>query len=109
VTQQVFDLVRDIVEKKKPHLATWLGNARLETFCEGLCVQCMHIGPYATEERTLGLIDKFITERGDLICETGVSDAAGMVRRHHEIYLGDPRKGNPATLKTVLRHPVRLK
>jgi hypothetical protein len=26
--------------------------------------------------------------------------------KHHEIYLGDPRKADPAKLKTVLRHPV---
>ena len=27
--------------------------------------------------------------------------------RHHEIYLGDPRRTAPARLKTVLRQPVR--
>ena len=26
--------------------------------------------------------------------------------RHHEIYLGDPRRADPEKLKTVLRHPV---
>jgi len=25
---------------------------------------------------------------------------------HHEIYLGDPRRGDPSKLKTVLRQPV---
>jgi hypothetical protein len=25
---------------------------------------------------------------------------------HHEIYLGDPRRADPAKLKTVLRQPV---
>jgi hypothetical protein len=29
-----------------------------------------------------------------------------MTHNHHEIYLGDPRRGDPAKLKTVLRHPV---
>ncbi len=28
-------------------------------------------------------------------------------RHHHEIYLGDPRRGKPENLKTVIRHPVR--
>ena len=28
------------------------------------------------------------------------------IRRHHEIYLGDPSKSAPEKLKTVLRHPV---
>lgn len=27
--------------------------------------------------------------------------------KHHEIYLGDPRKTAPAKLKTILRQPVR--
>jgi hypothetical protein len=26
--------------------------------------------------------------------------------KHHEIYLGDPRRADPARLKTVLRQPV---
>jgi hypothetical protein len=26
--------------------------------------------------------------------------------RHHEIYMGDPRKTAPEKLKTILRHPV---
>ena len=26
--------------------------------------------------------------------------------RHHEVYLGDPRRARPEKLKTVLRHPV---
>jgi hypothetical protein len=26
--------------------------------------------------------------------------------RHHEIYLGDPRRAKPEKLRTVLRHPV---
>ena len=33
----------------------------------------------------------------------------GMIRYHHEIYLGDPRKVAPENLKTVLRIPVREK
>ena len=30
----------------------------------------------------------------------------GNVRKHHEIYLGDPRRTAPEKLKTVLRLPV---
>ena len=26
--------------------------------------------------------------------------------KHHEIYLGDPRRADPAKLKTALRYPV---
>ena len=29
-------------------------------------------------------------------------------RRHHEIYLSDPRKTEPAKMRTVVRHPIRV-
>ena len=28
-------------------------------------------------------------------------------RKHHEIYLNDPRRIAPEKLKTVIRHPIR--
>lgn len=31
----------------------------------------------------------------------------GGARRHHEIYLSDPRRIAPEKLKTVIRHPIR--
>ena len=27
--------------------------------------------------------------------------------RHHEIYLGDPRRSAPERLRTIIRHPVQ--
>jgi hypothetical protein len=39
--------------------------------------------------------------------EHGYGDLVGLGGKHHEIYMGDPRKADPAKLKTVLRHPVR--
>jgi hypothetical protein len=74
--------------------------ARLETLDEGLCVQCMHIGPYDDEPATVAKMEAFIEANG-LINDIGDN------RRHHEIYLSDPRRGDPAKLKTVLRVPVR--
>jgi hypothetical protein len=38
--------------------------------------------------------------------DNGYHDLVGAGGNHHEIYLGDPRKADPAKLKTVLRHPV---
>jgi len=38
--------------------------------------------------------------------ENGYRDGIGLGGKHHEIYLGDLRKADPAKLKTVLRHPV---
>lgn len=70
------------------------------TWREGLCVQCMHIGPYDTEPETVEKIERFIAEQG---FRSDFSDN----RYHHEIYLGDPRRAAPGKLKTVLRHPIR--
>ena len=76
-----------------------LSNLRLANFEEGLCVQVMHIGPYAAEPATVERMRAFAQENG-------YRDLVGSGGKHHEIYLGDPRKADPAKLKTVLRHPV---
>lgn len=72
-----------------------LDRLRLERFEEGLCVQIMHIGPYADEPATLMRMGEFAGRNG-----------YAFAGRHHEIYLGDPRTAKPENLKTVLRHPV---
>lgn len=69
---------------------------------EGECVQCMHIGPYDDEPATIARMHAFAEENGYAI------DIGGK-RLHHEIYLSDPRRCDPAKLKTVVRHPVRRK
>ncbi|MDR1893780.1 MAG: GyrI-like domain-containing protein [Spirochaetales bacterium] len=66
---------------------------------EGLCVQCMHIGSFDEEGETIKLIDKFI-EENNLINNINAK------RKHHEIYLSDPRKADAAKMKTILRIPV---
>jgi len=76
------------------------GKLRLERFCEGLSVQTMHIGPYASEPATVERMQIFMHENG---CQ----DLVGLGGKHHEIYMGDPRRADPAKLKTVLRHPVK--
>lgn len=79
--------------------STALHLLRLDRFEEGLCVQTMHVGPYATEPATLERIQAFMRENG-------LRDRVGLGGKHHEIYLGDPRRAAPEKLKTVLRHPV---
>lgn len=76
--------------------------ARVEFFpyAEGDCVQCMHIGPYDTEPETLAVMRAFAEEHGWALDE-------GVERRHHEIYLSDPRRVAPEKRKTVLRQPLR--
>ncbi len=76
------------------------GTAEFLTIDEGLCVQIMHTGSYDDEPATVALMDEFISERGY------VNDLGG-ARLHHEIYLSDPRKADPAKMKTVVRHPIR--
>jgi hypothetical protein len=68
---------------------------------EGVCVQCMHIGPYDDEPATVAAMDSFARAEG---YEPDFSDT----RHHHEIYLSDARRCDPARLKTVIRHPIRM-
>ena len=93
ITPKLFsDAVADVRKKKN---SPGLDRARLETLDEGACVQIMHIGPYATEPESISKMDVYAKERG-----------YKMVGKHHEIYLGDPRRAAPSKLKTILRHPV---
>ena len=97
VTKADFDwAVQEATAKKKLDFSP----VEFLTVDEGLCVQCMHIGPYDTEPETLRQLDAFAAEQG--YCPD-FSDT----RFHHEIYLGDPRRTAPEKLKTVLRHPIR--
>ena len=81
------------LRKKKPGPA--LERLRLEEFEEGRCIQIMHIGPYSEEMRTIQVMDEYAASHG-----------LRMHGKHHEIYVGDPRKAKPENMKTVLRHPV---
>lgn len=88
--------VAEATKKKK----TDFSKAEFLTYQEGLCVQCMHIGPYDDEPATIELMDRYAQENGYI---TDISAA----RYHHEIYLSDVRKCAPEKLKTVIRHPVK--
>ena len=96
VNRDVFEWAcAEVLRKKKIAPSA----ARLFVYQEGLCVQCMHIGAYDDEPATVEKMDRFIAEQG-------YRNDMGALRRHHEIYLGDPRKTAPEKRKTVLRHPV---
>ena len=97
VTKAVFDrAVREAMEKKQRDFS------RVEFFswAEGLCVQCMHIGPYDNEPATVAVMEAYARGQG---CEANF----GPGRFHHEIYLSDARRCQPEKLKTVIRQPVR--
>ncbi|MDP9886965.1 GyrI-like domain-containing protein [Pseudarthrobacter enclensis] len=72
-----------------------LDRLRFERWEEGRCAQTLHVGPYADEAGTIAVLDAAIT-------------AAGLKvhGKHHEIYLGDPRRSAPDKLRTLIRHPV---
>ena len=72
-----------------------LERLRFERFDEGRSAQILHVGPYSAEPTTIARLHAFIHSQG--LRPRG---------RHHEIYLGDPRRSAPEKLKTVLRHPV---
>ncbi|RJP48919.1 MAG: hypothetical protein C4583_13440 [Anaerolineaceae bacterium] len=99
ITPEIFAEGLEQVRKKKGD-APALSKLRLGFFEEGLSVQMMHIGPYATEPATLKTMLDFAAEQG-------YRDNVGPNGKHHEIYLGDPRKADPSKLKTVLRHPIQ--
>lgn len=97
VTEDVFHWACEEFAVKKPGLD--VGKAVFKNLEEGLCVQMMHFGPFADEPLSVEQMHEFMTEKG-------LADMTGTERKHHEIYLSDPRKTEPNKLKTVLRHPV---
>jgi hypothetical protein len=98
ITPEIFEQGLAEVRKKRGDSPA-LSKLRLEEYEEGLCLQVMHIGPYADEPAT---IDRLRLTAVEL----GYRDLVGLGGNHHEIYLGGPRKADPAKLKTILRHPV---
>lgn len=97
VTKKDFEWALEEATKKKKQ-----DFSRVEffTYDEGLCVQCMHIGSYDDEPKTVELVHEYMKENG---YELDITDN----RYHHEIYLSDPRKCDESKLKTVIRHPIK--
>jgi hypothetical protein len=100
-----FIVVPDVVTKKDVKVAVEavqkkgklapIPEVRLETLKEGRAAQIMHVGPYSTERATIERLHRFVENEGYTLRG-----------KHHEIYLGDPRRSAPEKLKTILRHPV---
>jgi hypothetical protein len=82
------------VARKKDPVA--LSLVRFETFAEGLSAQTMHLGPFADEAPTIARVHQFIAGAGKQLRG-----------KHHEIYLSDIRKADPAKWKTVVRQPMQ--
>ena len=90
----------DVVDEARAGAATKkrldaIGRVRQERFAEGRSAQVLHVGPYSAEGPIIEGLHAFIAERGCLLSG-----------KHHEIYLGDPRRSAPEKLRTILRQPV---
>ena len=92
------EAIEQVKEKKNPPA---LPKLRFENFREGLSAQIMHIGHYSDEEPTIEKLHKFIRNND---CEFD-----GLIEKHHEIYLSDPRRTPEEKWKTVIRQPVKSK
>ena len=94
VTPDIVEAARlELARKKNPPA---LSKLRYERYAEGLSVQIMYFGAYADEGPT-------ITRMHDFIRDNGYQTNG----KHHEIYLGDPRRTAPEKLKTVIRQPIK--
>ena len=84
-----------IAEVRKKKSLPAIDRLRLETYAEGACAQILHVGPYTEEGPTIERLHAFIKAR------TALSG------KHHEIYLTDMRRADPAKWKTIIRQPMR--
>ena len=93
ITPGMIDAATQAVKRKSnPPL---LDQVRFETYAEGLCAQIMHIGPFSAEGPTVERLHSYIAESG-----------RQRIGKHHEIYLSDIRKADPAKWKTIIRQPM---
>jgi len=99
VTKDVFEWACIEVNKKKKIDTE---KAKFLKIKEGLCVQIMHIGAFDDEPKTIKIMEEYIVKNNF------VNDI-GSKRRHHEIYLSDPRKIEPNKMKTIIRIPIKEK
>lgn len=96
VTAALFAEARKQLRAKRDPIPAMLNKARFAAFEEGPAIQIMHLGPYSQEPTTIAKMVEF-----------AIDNSYKIHGKHHEIYLGDPRRTAPAKLKTVLRHPVK--
>jgi len=84
-----------IAEVKRKKALPAVSKLRLESFTEGACAQILHVGPFSEEGPTIQKVHDFIHSKSHL---------AG---KHHEIYLSDIRRADPAKWKTIIRQPMK--
>ena len=94
VTAEWVEKARAELARKKDPVA--LPRVRFEPYHEGLSVQIMYFGSYTDEGPTIARMHAFIHDNGY------VTNG-----KHHEIYIGDPRRSTPDKLRTVIRQPIK--
>ena len=94
VTDDLAAQVLAYVREKKPH--TLLDDVRFAHITDGLCVQMLHTGSYASEPQTFAIMHKYCDDNGYRRTQ----------HAHKEIYLSDARKTPEDQLKTTLRFSV---
>lgn len=94
VDEAMFNKAMEVARNKKRN--ELLSEVYFDEMTDGLSVQMLHIGSFATENETFSVMQEFI-ENNDLRIKTLV---------HREIYLSDPRKVSGDRLKTLLRYRV---
>jgi len=94
VTPEAIDAAIADVKRKKA-LPT-VAKLRLENFTEGSCAQILHVGPFSEEGPTIQKVHDFIKSK------------ASLAGKHHEIYLSDIRRADPAKWKTIIRQPMNF-
>lgn len=104
VDEDVFAWACECVKKKNPEID--LSQTSFVSYQEGLCAQIMHKGSYDDEPATMQTLLDFLEEEGYVPDFDSIA-TTGQKRKHHEIYLSDPRKTKPENIKTVLRIPVK--
>ena len=93
VTAELAEAARETAARKKA--LPGIDRVRLDRYAEGRAAQIMHRGPYSAEGPTIAALHRFIADQG-----------LGLAGKHHEIYLGDPRRTAPEKLRTIIRQPV---
>ncbi len=88
--EMVDEAISEVKLKKNPPA---LSRMRFTSLDEGRCAQILHIGPFSEEGPTVERLHRFIAELGQ---------SCG---KHHEIYLSDIRRAEPAKWKTIIRQP----
>src|SRR5687768_16279090 len=93
VADEIIAAAMAVVRSKKQLPS--LDRLRLEEFTEGRCAQVLHVGPFSEEGPTIERLHAFIAAR------------SGLAGKHHEIYLSDIRRADPARWKTIIRQPMK--